>query len=135
MTNQEAIKWIKGRELELACLVDITSSDKKIQRINEEYNALLVARAAIEKQIPIKPEIKETETAAVRFGISGVHKRTLYCCPVCMKPLYEQHHFEHKDGFERWPAGSATPSCPICGQALKWKDTENSAIDSPSEKP
>lgn len=122
MTHQEALQWINGRELELACLVDITSSDKKIQRINEEYNALLVARAAIEKQIPMKPEIKKSEKAVVRFGTPGVHKQTVYRCPVCMKLLYVQNHFECQDGFQRWPAGDTTPSCPSCGQALKWKE-------------
>lgn len=135
MTNQEAIKWIDGRVLELACLVDITSTDKGMQRINEEYNALLRARAAIEKQIPVEPETKETAKAAVRFGESGVHKRTMYNCPVCGHPLYVQHHFEYENGFNRWPAGSTTPSCPKCGQALKWNKAENSAIDAPPEIP
>lgn len=121
MTDQEAIKWIDGRVIELSCLVDITSTDKGMQRINEEYNALLVARAAIFKRIPEKPEIKETEQAAVRFGESGVYKRTTYSCPVCGKLLYVQHHFEYENGFNRWPAGSQTPCCPGCGQALKWK--------------
>ncbi len=122
MTNQEAIKWIDGRVLELACLVDITSTDKGMQRINEEYNALLLARTAIYKQIPEKPEIKETEKATVRYGEYGVLKGTMYLCPVCGKPLYVQYHFEYKNGFNRWPAGSQTPSCPTCGQALKWKE-------------
>lgn len=125
MTDQQAIRWIDGRVLELACLVDITSTDKKMQRINEEYNALLLARTCIYKQIPEKPEIKETETAVVRFGESGVLKRTMYVCPVCGSLLYVQHHFEFKSGFNRWPAGSTTPSCPKCGQALKWKEDDH----------
>lgn len=122
MTDQEAIKWIDGRVLELSCLVDITSTDKGMRRINEEYNALLQARAAIFKRIPEKPEIKETEQATVMRGDPGVHKRTMYCCPVCGNPLYVQHHFEYQNGFHRWPAGSLTPFCPKCGQALKWKE-------------
>lgn len=126
MTNQEAIKWIDGRVLELSCLVDITNTDKKMQRINEEYNALLQARAALEKRIPVKPEIKETEQPFSRFEKSGILKKTVYSCPACGKPLYVQHHFEFKseygEGFERWPAGSQTPFCPKCGQALKWKE-------------
>lgn len=126
MTNQEAIKWIDGRVLELSCLVDITSSDKGIQRINEEYNALLLARTAIYKQIPEEPELKEGSQPAVRHGYSGIYKRAVYSCPGCGKPLYVQHHFEYESeessGFERWPAGSRWPSCPTCGQALKWKE-------------
>lgn len=134
--TQEAIKWIDGRILELACLVDITSSDTRMKRINEEYNALLLARTAIYKQIPEKPEIKETVKTTIRFSQSGVLTRTMYFCPVCGNVLYVQHHFEYKNGFSRWPAGSQTPSCPKCGQALNWgKDAENSAIDSPSDNP
>ncbi len=126
MSLQEAIKWIDGRVLELACLVEITSKDRKIQRINEEYNALLLARTAIYKQIPEKPEIKECSQPAVRHGYSGIYKRIIYSCPGCGKPLYVQHHFEYESesssGLERWPAGQQTQSCPACGQALKWKE-------------
>ena len=125
MTDQEAIKWIDGRVLELSCLVDITNNDKKMQRINEEYNALLQARAAILKQIPEKPEIKKYEGPFARFGKSGIITRTRCSCPVCGNPLYVQNHFEYKsecgEGFERWPAGSQTPCCQKCGQALKWE--------------
>ena len=127
MTDQEAIKWIDGRVLELSCLSDITTitDQKKMQRINEEYNALLLARTCIYKQIPEEPEIKETVQPFARFEKSGVLKRTVCSCPVCGKPLYVQHHFEFKseygEGFERWPAGSQTPCCPKCGQALKWE--------------
>lgn len=126
MTDQEAIKWIDGRVLELSCLADITNTDKKMKRVNEEYNALLQARAAIEKRIPEKPEIKETEQPFAQFEESGILKRTVFSCPACGRPLYVQHHFEYKseygEGFKRWPSGSQTPHCPSCGQALKWKD-------------
>lgn len=125
MTDKEAIKWIDGRVLELSCLVDITSTDKGMQRINEEYNALLVARAAIFKRIPEKPEVKENEEPFSRFGKSGILKRTMYHCPACGKILYVQNHFDYTceggSGFERWPVGSTTPCCQKCGQALKWK--------------
>lgn len=128
MTDQEAIKWIDGRVLELACLTDITSTAKGLQRITEEYNALLQARAAIFKRIPEKPIIKETKQPYAKFEKSGVLKRTVCSCPVCGKPLYVQCHFEftseHGHGFERWPAGSQTPYCPACGQALKWEGGE-----------
>lgn len=124
MTNQEAVKWIDGQVLELSLLVDITRTDKEKQRINEEYNALLLARAALKKRIPVKPEIKETEKPFARVTKSGVLKRTVCSCPLCGNPLYVQHHFEYTseygNGFDRWPAGSQTPCCPKCGQALKW---------------
>lgn len=126
MTDQEAIKWIDGRVLELSCLVDITSSDKGVKRINEEYNALLLARTAIYKQISEEPEIKKYKGPFARFGKSGIIIRTRYSCPACSNPLYVQNHFEYTSedgsGFERWPAGSTTPWCPKCGQALKWKE-------------
>ena len=125
MTNEGAIKWINGRILDLACLVDITSNDRKMERINKEYNALLLAKQAICKQIPEKPETKESSQSAIRHGNSGVYKRTVYSCPRCGHPLYVQHHFEYESesssGIERWPAGSQTPHCPTCGQALKWE--------------
>ena len=122
MDFQRAIKWINGRVLELACLVDITNTDRGMKRINEEYNALLVARTAIYKQIPEKPEIKATEQPADRHGNHGTLKRTVCSCPACGKVLYIQYHFEYPDGFERWPAGSQTQHCQTCGQALMWKD-------------
>ena len=126
MTNQEAIKWIDRRILELACIVDITKTDAGMKRINKEYNALLLAGAALAKRTPEKPIIKETEKPFAKFEKSGVLKRTVCSCPVCSKPLYVQHHFEYTckygSGFERWPAGSQTPFCPKCGQALKWEE-------------
>ena len=105
MTNQEAIKWIDGRVLELAYIVDNPISGREMQRINKEYNALLQARGALQHRIPEKPEIKETEKPFAKFGKSGILKRTTYLCPVCGQPLYVQNHFEFKsedgEGFER----------------------------------
>lgn len=125
MTDQKAIKWIDGRVLEMACLADITNTDKQMQRINEECNALMLARAALLKRSPEKPIIKETKQPYSKFEKSGVLKRTVYSCPACGKPQYVQNHFdftsEHGHGFERWPAGSQTPFCPYCGQSLKWE--------------
>jgi len=127
MTDQEVIKWIDSKILALACKAEIVSADnKEMDRIDEDGAALLHARKAIYKQIQEKPQIKETEQPFAKFGKSGVLKRTVYSCPVCGKPLYVQNHFEYKSedgsGFERWPAGSQTPCCPMCGQALKWKE-------------
>lgn len=116
MTNQEAIKWIDGRVLELACLVDITSSDRRMQRINEEYNALLLARTAIYKQIPMQPELKIEHN-------DELWRKELYVCQICGEILCIQHYLARPDGvFSRYHLGSRTTACPSCGQVLKWKD-------------
>ena len=130
MTDQEAIKWIDGRVLELVCHADITRTDKGMQRINKEYNALLRSRAAIEKQIPMAP---------VRIIISNdeLWKKVEYRCQVCMEPIFIVEDIVHPvGGWVRHANGDHSPFCPTCGQALKWgKDAENSAIDSPSDNP
>ena len=118
MTDQEAIKWIDGRVLELSCLVDITNTDKKMQRINDEYNALLQARAAIEKRIPMVP---------VRIIIhkDEIWGKEEYRCAVCLESLFNVEAIVHPIcGWERHANGSPSPFCPSCGQALKWEDRE-----------
>lgn len=116
MTDQEAIKWIDGRILELSCLVDITSSDKKMQRINEEYNALLVAKAAIEKRIPMKPLL------SIEIH-NKIWRTETHQCVVCMTPFFIQTHIIRPDGsFKRFQSGRRVPFCPVCGQAQKWKE-------------
>lgn len=117
MTNQEAIKWIDGRVLELACLVDITNTDKKMQRINEEYNALLQARAAIEKQIPLAPEHKIAHN-------DELWRKEIYSCVTCGNVLYIQNHITFPDGsgFRRFPNSARTKACPICGQVQNWEE-------------
>ena len=126
MTTQEAIKWIDSKMLALACHAEIAHTDKEMDRLNKDGAALQLARTALEKQLPVKPETKESSQSAIRYGNSGVYKRTVYSCPGCGHPLYVQNHFEYESesssGFERWPAGSKTPHCPTCGQALKWRD-------------
>lgn len=115
MTSQEAIKWIDGRILELSCLADITIKDKKMQRINEECNALLQARPALEKQIPMAPErtiIHDDE----------IWKKAAYRCAVCTEELYLVEAIAHPVcGWERATQGSRSPFCHSCGQALKWE--------------
>ena len=100
MTNQEAIKWIDGRILERACLVD---------------NALLRSKAALEKQIPMAPErtiIHDDE----------IWKKTAYRCAVCTEELYLVEAIAHPVcGWERATQGSRSPFCHSCGQALKWE--------------
>ena len=117
MTNQEAIQWIDGRILELSTLYDINRSDAGAKRINEEYKALKLARDAIRKQIP------ETVT----------HQATLKKCCTCPSCLNVVDEFVEVTPWQKIRVEAHR--CRFCGQALKWKDTENSAIDSPSEKP
>lgn len=104
MTNQEAIKWIDGRVLELSCLSDITKSDAGMKRINEEYNALLLARDAL---------LKHTPTMVT-------HEATLHrcrTCPSCKNVV---------DEFEEFVPGQKirviSNWCRFCGQALKWEE-------------
>lgn len=115
MTDQEAIKWIDGRIIELSCLADITSTDKKMQRINEEYNALLQARAAIEKRIPMKPML------SIEIH-NKIWRTETHQCIVCMTPLFIKTHIELPTGdFKRLPSGRHAQFCPVCGQAQKWR--------------
>ena len=117
MTNQEAIKWVDGRILELSCLADITSKDKKMQRVNEEYNALLQARLALEKQIPMAPELEIANN-------DELWRKEIYRCVKCGTVLYIQNHITSPDGrgFRRFPQGSRTQSCHKCGQIQIWGD-------------
>lgn len=99
MTNQEAIKWIDGRVLELSCLVDITSTDKEMQRINKEYNVLLLARGLFERNTPIKPQ---------KDSLAD------WDCPYCGAYL----PFDAlNDSIEYAPK-----FCKHCGQAIDWSD-------------
>lgn len=104
MTNQQAIKWIDRRILELAYIVDITKTDAGMKRINEEYNALLQARYALEQRIP----------AMV------THEATLHrccTCPSCKNVVDEFTEFVPGQKIRvqvNW--------CRFCGQALKWGD-------------
>lgn len=116
MTNQEAIKWIDGRVLELSCLVDITpETGSKMKRINEEYNALLLVRSALEKQIPMAPDLKIANN-------DELWRKEIYSCVTCGTVLYIQNHFASSDGrgFRRFPQGSRTQACHKCGQIQIW---------------
>lgn len=104
MTNQQAIKWIDRRILELSCLVDITNTDKKMQRINEEYNALLLARDALRKQ---------TTTMVT-------HEATLHRCCTC--PSCGQVVDEFTDFVPGQKIRVRVNWCRFCGQALKWEE-------------
>ena len=117
MTDQEAIKWIDGRVLALSCLADITSKDREMQRINEEFNAMLRARDALHKQIPMKPVLTVENN-------DELWRKEVYRCIVCEQILYIQNHIADPDGrgFRRFPQGGRSKACPECGQALKWEE-------------
>lgn len=114
MTDQEAIKWIDGRVLELACYVDIASNDRQMKRINEEYNALLKARAAIEKHILMAPD-------RTIIHNDEIWKKAVFRCPRCTETLLIVEAIVHPVcGFEKVEHGARSTFCPACGQALKW---------------
>jgi len=104
MTDQKAIKWIDRRILELACIVDITKTDAGMKRLNEEYNALLLARNALEKRVP----------TMVTHEASLHQCRT---CPDCKNVVDEFTEFvpgQKIRAISNW--------CRFCGQALKWEE-------------
>ena len=104
MTNQQAIKWIDRRILELACIVDITKTDAGMKRINEEYNALLLAGAAL---------VKRTPTMVT-------HEATLHRCCTC--PSCKQVVGKIEEFVPGQKILVITDWCQFCGQALKWEE-------------
>ena len=130
MTDQETIKWIDGRILELACIADITSKDKQMQRINKECSALMRARMAVEKRIPLAPMRTITHD-------DEMWKRAEYQCPACTEIIFTVEAVVHPVcGWERATHGTRSPFCHSCGQALTWsKLAKNSAIDGPPKTP
>ena len=99
MTNQEAIKWVDGRVLELSFLADITSKDEKMKRINEEYNALQFVRGLLDRNTPTKP---------VKDSLAD------WDCPYCGAYLpfdALNDRIQHAPKF-----------CKNCGQAIDWSD-------------
>ena len=118
MTDQEAIKWIDGRIQELVKSRLQASSPKEVACLNEEYKALLLARAALEKQIPKAPALKIDNN-------DELWRKERYICVKCGAVLYIQNHIASPDGrgFRRFPNGSRSATCPKCGQAIAWGET------------
>lgn len=99
MTNQEAIKWVDGRVLELACLVDITNTKREMQRINKEYNALQFVRGLLVRNTPTKPQ---------KDSLAD------WDCPYCGAYL----PFDALND----PIDDAPRFCKQCGQSIDWSD-------------
>lgn len=93
MTPEEAIKRIKNH-------IEVHSRKEPHFAIRI-IEALKMAIAALEKQIPKKP---------IKYDLSY----SGYKCPTCDSNLYQlRSHNIYK-----------TPNCIFCGQALDWSDTE-----------
>ena len=113
MTDQEAIKWIDRRIQELVEERYQASSNKEVTRLNDEYNALLQAKNALHKQIPVLP--------VFTINIIDNRREEAYLCSRCGSILFTQIHIELPNGFKRFPRGYLVPACSVCGQAQKWK--------------
>ena len=100
MTNQDAIKWVDGRILELACIVDIPpETDRKMIRINKEYNALQFVRGLLVRNTPTKPQ---------KDSLAD------WDCPYCGAYLpYDALND---------PIEDAPKFCKNCGQAIDWSE-------------
>lgn len=116
MTNQEAIQWIDSRVLELSFIADITNTDKKMQRINREFGALMLARTAIEMQIPMAPD-------RAIINNDDMWKKATFQCPRCTENILIVEAIKHPVcGFEKSEQGARSPFCKSCGQKLKWEE-------------
>lgn len=94
MTNEEAIKHLSFNE--------IYTADWK--------EAILIAKEAIEKQVPKKPASYTVQPveAPIQIGHGNWGAgTTVYQCPSC----------------KRW-VSKIYKHCPDCGQALDWRDEE-----------
>lgn len=116
MTNQEAIKWIDSKLLALSFSADITSEGKRMDLINEEFNVMMLARAALEKQIPMTPE-------HAILNNNDLWRKEKCTCVRCTETLIIQERFLRPGGgFAKTKHGDRSPYCSSCGQALKWKE-------------
>ena len=97
MTEKEAIEILQHEH----------NYAQLLSYVNE---AIKIAIAAIEKQIPRKPIVKSILEDDIQLGFVCLDKRsTVYICPApeCKEYISRYSNFCHK-----------------CGQALDWSDTE-----------
>lgn len=90
MTNAEAIKHLSSNEI----------------YTDDWEEAILIAKEALEKQIPKKPQIKEFPDEDEESG--DRYLWTFYICPVCGEHIGLRYN----------------KFCSNCGQALDWSDSE-----------
>lgn len=94
MPTEEAIKVINGKMLEIVCELEICKSDKRKQRLEEEYRMLTTAKDALELRRPVGVVIEHiADDLQLRY------------CPRC------------NVRFIAW----GMKFCGECGQALDWR--------------
>ena len=92
MTNEQALKNIDGKMLELLCEMDIASNKKWKSRLEKEYSTLVRAKEAIEKQIAVQ----------VNISLKGTTDWNTKChCPACRADVFNDKY------------------CRNCGQRMK----------------
>ena len=117
MTNEEAIKIIDALIFQAYLEYEVARSKRGKIDINNRYNALTLAKEALEKQIPKKPlEIKKTGTsvsinASSTISCSVVHNYE-GLCPNCKTQNTNRR------------IGTRVSYCENCGQALDWSDID-----------
>lgn len=99
MTNEEAIKILK---------VNATLSPKA----TEFCEAVKIAVATIEKQIPKKPLKRPFDCSELK-GKSYYENYDNFLCPSCKKRIISNIN-------GGWVAGRRQKYCDKCGQALDW---------------
>ena len=102
MTNKEAIKIIDALIFQAYLEYEVARIKRGKIDINNRYNALTLAKEALEKQIPKKP-YKRKE-----------HKSKDYYCAICERYLGDEMELKF--------ACLQPEYCEHCGQALDWSD-------------
>ena len=98
MTPQDAIKWVDGKMLEIVYELEVTKSEARRKRLNEEYQALTVLKSCAKSRVPQRATYKPE---------SDGFATTNYECLVC--------------GCRRLGHAHLIAYCPDCGQALDWR--------------
>ena len=105
MINGEAIKIIDALIFQAYLEYEVARSKRGKIDINNRYNALTIAKEALEKQIPKKPDLEGDG-----YGDNGELIYDTGYCPDC-RCQFEVDY-------------DVTDYCPECGQALDWSDID-----------
>ena len=105
MLNGEAIKVIDGLIFQSYLEYEAERSKRGKIEINNRYTALTLAKEALEKQIPKKPDLEGDG-----YGDDGKLIYDTGYCPNC-RSAFEVDY-------------DVTDYCPECGQALDWSDID-----------